>query len=118
MKVQQGIMKNIEMFFLVMFICSLVVSVGITSHVSKDTVTFTVTEKERVVVGEDSYYLVFDGKGAFKNVDDIWQLKFDSSTLYSQLKVGKTYTCYKNFWRVPIFSMYENLISCEEVVTK
>ncbi|CAM0100149.1 hypothetical protein VPHF91_0236 [Vibrio phage F91] len=29
--------------------------------------------------------------------------------------MGKTYTCDKNFWRVPLLSMYENLLSCKEV---
>ncbi len=90
-------------------------SVGIASHLSKDETTFTVTEKERVVTSEDSYYLVFNGVDAFKNSDDIWQLKFNSSSLHSQLQVGNTYTCTKNFWRVPLLSMYENLLECTQV---
>ena len=92
----------------------LVGSVGIASHLSKDEVTFTVKDKERVVKNEDSYYLVFTDKGVFKNSDAFWQLKFDSSEVQNQLVRGNTYTCSKNFWRVPLFSMYENLIDCKE----
>lgn len=99
----------------ILLVIVLAFSQAIASHMSKDSTTFTVTEKERVVTSEDSYYLVFNGVDAFKNSDDLWQLKFNSSTLHSQLQVGKTYTCDKNFWRVPLLSMYENLLSCKEV---
>lgn len=92
----------------------LLTSVGISSHLSKDEVTFTVKDKERIVKNEDSYYLVFTDKSVFKNEDSWWQLKFDSSELQNQLVRGETFTCSKNFWRVPFLSMYENLIDCEK----
>ncbi|AUR89240.1 TMhelix containing protein [Vibrio phage 1.121.O._10N.286.46.C4] len=99
------------------FVLFLVVggATAIASHLSVDQVTFTVTEKERITTSKESYYLIYDGTDAFKNVDDMWQLKFDSTRLYSTLTVGATFTCTKNFWRVPFLSMYENLLECTEV---
>ncbi len=105
-------MKKLSVILIVLV---LVCHNGLISHLSKGSTTLTVTGKERIENSDGGYYLVFDGKQAFKNTDDVWQLKFDSSTLHSQLQVGKTYTCTKNFWRVPIFSLYENLVSCQEV---
>lgn len=84
------------------------------SYLSKDTTTFTVSEKERVTKGDDSYYLVYTDQGVFKNEDSWLQLKFNSSDLYGNLKNNTEYTCTKNFWRVRLLSMYENLITCTE----
>jgi len=95
----------------------LVIILGLTagaSHLSKGTITLTVTGKERINTQDVSYYLVFSEEGAFKNDDDLWQLKFDSSELQAKLKEGGTYLCTKNFWRIPFFSMYENLLECSE----
>ncbi|MCP3686087.1 MAG: hypothetical protein GY861_25860 [bacterium] len=94
-------------------VCSLLTGGAISSHMSKDSVEVTITGKERINTQDTSYYLVFTDKGAFKNDDDLWQLKFDSSELQAKLIEGDTYTCTKNFWRVPFLSMYENLLMCQ-----
>lgn len=85
------------------------------SYLSKDSITLTVTGKERINTQDTSYYLVFSDKGAFKNEDDFWQLKFDSSEVQAKLVEGNTYTCSKNYWRVPFLSVYENLLSCSKI---
>lgn len=83
---------------------------------AKDTVTFTVTDKERVHHYKgSSYYLVFTDGEVFKN-DDQWYLgKFRSSDLQGQLKEGKTYRANVCGWRIPLLSEYRNIISAEEV---
>lgn len=94
----------------------LVCTKPILEYGTMDHVTFTVQDKAPVVKkGEDSYYLVFTDKGVFKNSDDIWFLKWDSSDLQGKLKRGNMYTCSKNFWRIQLLSKYENLLYCDEV---
>ena len=107
--------KSNDIFELILYavmVAILACNIGIASHASLDEVTFTVSDKERVITEDDSYYLVFTDKGVFKNADAYWQLKFSSSTLQGKLVNGETFTCTKNFWRVPFFSWYENLITC------
>ena len=113
-----GNSKSQETFEFIMYAVIgiiLACSIGIASFASKDEVTFTVDKTERIQEGEDSFYLVFTDKGVFKNVDTYWQWKFNSSDLQGKLVVGKTVTCSKNFWRlrIPLFSQYENLLSCK-----
>lgn len=86
-----------------------------------DVFTVTVTDKERVVTGEVSYYLVFttlnDGTTrVFSNIDDWLRGKFNSSDVQAALEVGKKYKIGTAGWRVPILSKYENIIWFEEVL--
>lgn len=109
--------KSNDRFELITYLVIAIVlacSVGIASYASKDEVTFTVSDKERVITEDASYYLVFTDKGVFKNGDAYWQLKFSSSTLQGKLVNGETFTCTKNFWRVPFLSWYENLLTCNK----
>lgn len=81
--------------------------------------TVTVTDKERIS-GEDSKYLVFcedeNGKTiVFENTDSLIRLKFNSSDIQGELKIGETYKVIVNGYRVPIFSWYENIIEFEKV---
>lgn len=77
--------------------------------------TFTVKDKERIVKSESSYYLVWTEKGAvYKNDDSISFWKFNSSDIYGQLEIGKTYTAKVAGWRVRFLSMYENIISLQD----
>ncbi len=75
-----------------------------------DTVRATVLGKERINnSGGSSYYLVFTDRGEFKNSDDLLLGKFDSSTTYGTLEIGKSYEFDVVGWRVPFFSMYPNI---------
>ncbi len=76
-------------------------------------VDFTVKDKERVNYGQNSKYLIFTENETFENTDELIRGKFNSSDLYGFLDVGKTYKCEVMWWRIPILSMYRNLISCE-----
>ena len=76
--------------------------------------TFTVKDKERIVKSESSYYLVWTEEGeVYKNDDSIAFLKFNSSDIYGQLEIGKTYTAKVAGWRIRILSMYENIIKID-----
>lgn len=101
--------------FMVLLFVALIMATPFISYMTLDETIFTVEDKERIVSQESSYYLVFTDNGVYKNTDSLLQLKFNSSDLQGQLKRGKTYTCTKNYWRVPFLSMYENLLECKEV---
>jgi hypothetical protein len=82
--------------------------------------TITVTDKERVNSDDSSKYLIFgDSKTeeglVFENTDALLRGKFNSSNIYSKLKVGNTYEITVVGYRVPFLSWYENIIDIQEV---
>ena len=83
--------------------------------------TATVTEKERITNDGGGYYLIFcknETSGEyyeFKCSDSLWRGKFNSSTFYNMIEVGKTYDFTVVGCRAPLFSWYQNIIDFEEV---
>jgi hypothetical protein len=78
--------------------------------ITQDTVTFTVTDKERVNKGDSSVYLIFTETEVYKN-SDCWVLgKFRSSEVYGNIEINQTYTARVYGFRIPIFSMYKNIV--------
>lgn len=96
-----------------------VVSVGggAIAYSTKDSVTFTVKNKESIVENNSSKYLIYTNKGVFENEDSLWYLKFDSSDLYNELEKGKTYEADVYGFRVPILSLYKNIVDVREYVS-
>lgn len=79
----------------------------------------TVTDKER---HEDGYYLIFGETEngttlVLKNDDNMFQGKFNSSDMYQQIKIGKSYKFYTVGWRNEFWSQYANILSFEEIST-
>lgn len=62
-----------------------------------------------------STYLIFTDHGVFRNDDAGWFVKYNSSDVYGNLDVGKHYRFKVYGWRIPILSMYPNLVKAEEV---
>lgn len=73
------------------------------------TVTATVTDKVRTG-GDNSKYLIFTDKGVFENTDSLVNGKWNSSDLYGQTKIGKTYTFTVRGLRVHFLSWYPNIV--------
>jgi hypothetical protein len=78
---------------------------------SAETITITVVDKERVLTGDASKYLVFTEDEVFENTDELLFLKFNSSDIYRDLDPGQTYNVVVVGWRVPFLSMYRNIIA-------
>lgn len=76
---------------------------------TNEVVTATITDKERIVTREDSYYLIFTDDEVFRNSDSLLELKFNSSDIQGAAKVGST--CQMNVYgfRVSFLSMYRNI---------
>lgn len=82
-----------------------------------------VTDKDRVYGSGDSSsskYLVFgddenENSLVFENTDCFIRFKWNSSNIQGHLKEGNTYKITVVGYRVPFFSMYQNIIKVEEV---
>ena len=75
----------------------------------------TVTDKDRIVTSDSSYYLVWieDDAGVihvFKNEDSIMHGKFNSSTIQGQFRVGNRVNVSGNGYRIPFMSAYPNVL--------
>ena len=78
----------------------------------------TVTDKER---HESGYYLIFckDLEGntkVFKDDDTLLRWKWNSSDMYQEIEIGKTYLFHLNGYRSEFWSFYENILSFEEYI--
>lgn len=83
---------------------------------SAQEVYFTVADKERVCSGGEEVeceYLVFTEAETFKNKDSILFRKFDSSDVQGRLRVEETYQATVAGWRIPLFSMYRNIVEVD-----
>lgn len=106
--------------FMVIWLLVIPVLIGVSSvlyYNSQESLYITVMDKERATYQEDSKYLIFteteDGIEVFENTDSFVFMKFNSSDIYAQLQEGGTYCVKVAGWRVPVMSMYRNIVgSC------
>ena len=108
----------IEKLFIFFIVCAFLlkpISCAFYQITTQDNVT--IKEKERVhQSGNISYYLVWTEQDeVFQNSDAFWHFKWNSSDLYGEMKEGKTYNCIVYGWRIPILSMYRNIVTMETV---
>lgn len=85
---------------------------------TKETVTVTVTGKERVTSNDGngnitSKYLIFTESETFENTDALFAGKFNSSDFYGKIRENQTCDFTVIGWRVPFLSMYRNIIGME-----
>lgn len=88
--------------------------------INKRQVTVTVTDKGIKNDGNHGRYLIYceDGDGdtqVYQIADSILKLRFNSSDIYPNLEIGKTYELTICGERVPILSWYPNIYEYMEV---
>lgn len=110
--------KSIILFGIVLIIIGILISVCTTFN--DTTYTVTVTDKERINDAKSSYYLIFceDDDGnyyEFKNSDQLFRGKVDSSSYYNKIKIGHRYEFTVVGIRIPLFSKYQNIINMREI---
>lgn len=89
------------------------VSGFITAHRNNSVQVITVTSKDDQATGSNGHqYLIFTPQGAFKDTDNIWLGKWDSSNVFNQLLTGHTYRCHVHGERQEVTSNYPDIISC------
>jgi hypothetical protein len=84
------------------------------SYFVSDTVRTRVTDAQMAMV--EGNFMIATEYRPFVNHDAKYRLKFDSGTIQNEairLK-GKEVVIRKYGWRIPIFSMYENVVSIRE----
>lgn len=106
-----------QMFWVVVGIIALLFAIGTYTYfkdIRESTVTFTVTGKTAAGGGSNGHkYLFYTNNGTYQDSDNLFYGKFASSDLYGQIRVGQTYTCKVTGFRIPLFSSYKNVISCD-----
>lgn len=90
------------------------VMINVISYMNSDQVVFTVTDKQAKLVcdGEDSCsnkYMIYTDRTTYEITDSVLLFRFDSSDVYGGIKIGETYRADAYGWRIPFFSMYQNL---------
>jgi hypothetical protein len=85
------------------------------SYFVADTVVTRITDAQMVKV--DGKFMIATEYRPFVNYDAKYRLKFNSGTVQNDaIKLrGKKVKIKKYGWRLPIFSMYENVVKIEEV---
>ena len=69
-----------------------------------------VVEKERINTKDTSKYMIFTDKEVFENTDSFLSLKWNSSDVYRDVKIGDTCTFKVTGIRVPFMSWYRNIL--------
>ncbi len=85
------------------------------SYFVSDTVVTRITDAQMTMV-EGKFMIATEYK-PLVNYDASYRFKFDSGTVQNEairLK-GKPVKIWKYGWRIPIFSLYENVVKIEEV---
>jgi len=75
-----------------------------------ETVQITIYDKQRVTTGSKSKYMVFTSGESFEDTDSFYHSKYNSSDLFSHLKIGCTYELSVYGKRIPFFSTYRNIV--------
>ena len=69
-----------------------------------------ITVKDKYVKGQNGLYIVVDTNNNVYEVKDLLFIgKFNSSDIYNQLEVGKTYSITTSGYRIHILSEYPNI---------
>jgi len=109
-------------FFVIIIILVIIGIIASVSFSFNDThYTATVTDKTRITTEDGGYYLIFcenEQTGEyyeFKCSDEALRGKFNSSSFYNRIKVGKSYDFTVVGYRLPLVSAYQNIIDFEEV---
>ena len=84
------------------------------SYFVADTIVTRITDAQMTKV--DGKFMIATEYRPFVNYDAKYRFKFNSGTVQNDaIKLrGKTVRIKKYGWRIPIFSMYENVVKIEE----
>lgn len=87
---------------------------AIVAYTTHETVTITVNKTENKVKDGNDRYMVYTDGAVYTNKDSWLFLKFNSSDLHNEIKVGATYEAKVSGIRLGFFSWYKNIISIEQ----
>ncbi len=107
-------LKNTKVLVILLGSVFLVLAV-LYSYFVSDTVVTRITDAQMTKVGGN--FMIATDDRPFINHDAKYRLKFDSGTVQNEaIRLrGKEVKIWKYGWRIPLFSMYENVVKIEEV---
>lgn len=108
-------MKVLFLLIIIFVILSVLFNSIIGAIFFQDEIIVKITRMERINNNESSKYLIFTETETFENTDTLLFTKFNSSDLYGKLIVGRIYKLRVYGFRIPLFSMYRNIIEAKEV---
>ena len=86
-------------------------SVFVLPRMTEETVVVTVNNT--MVKGELN--LVYTDVETYKVEDTIAYFNYRSSDVWGRFSKGETYEITTTFWRIPLFSMYENIVAVKHL---
>ncbi len=99
----------------VLFCIGVIILLACYSYFIPDTVRTRITDAQMAKV--DGRFMIATEYRPYVNYDARYRFKFDSGTIQNEavrLK-GREAMIRKYGWRIPLFSMYENVVSIKEV---
>jgi hypothetical protein len=98
-------------------VVALIMVISIPSFITNTYMDITVTKTE---ISSDGDYMVFgtnstDKVQSFTLNDSFWHWKWNTADTYALIEEGKTYNFYCSGIRVPILSMFPNILELELV---
>ena len=70
----------------------------------------TIEDKQRITTGSKSKYMIFTSSETFEDTDSFFHSKYNSTDIYSDLKIGCSYEVSAYGKRIPFFSTYRNIV--------
>ncbi len=105
--------KKLKLRLILLAICAAILTI-LYSYFIADTVTTKITDAQMTKV--DGRFMIATEERPYVNYDAKYRFKFNSGTIQNdaiRLK-GRTVRIKKYGWRIPVFSMYENVVKIEE----
>ena len=97
-------------FLLVIVGLGLVIRTAAIEYGNNQVIEITIKDKYIKNGGKSGKYLIVDSNGNTYQVTDLlFKGKFNSTDIYNQLEIGKTYKVEISGKRIHIFSMYQNI---------
>lgn len=98
----------------IVLVIGLLVGYPMLLYSTEEKQTITISEKWVKYQDETQKYHVSDENGnVYEVTDELLYLTFDASNRYANLKEGNTYTVTTVGWRIPILSMYKNIVAID-----
>jgi hypothetical protein len=85
------------------------------SYFVTDTIVTRITDAQMTMV--DGKFMIATTDRPFVNDDALYRFKFNSGNIQNEavLLKGKQVKIWKYGWRIPLFSLYENVVKIKEV---
>jgi len=105
----QSLIKFQIFMFTLLFI--IIGSIGYWYQISTlEKVQVMIKDKQRITTGSKSKYIVFTTKETYEDTDSFYHQKYNSSDIFSNLKIGCSYEVNVYGKRIPFFSMHRNIV--------